>query len=349
MNSGARHELAAAGIGDPILQQGYLHARRLNARHGRTYFLATWLLPPEKRPFVHALYGFARYADDIVDLPTAETADDRANRLQRWADAFVADLDRGASADPICHAVIDTINRWGIPASYFIDFLESMRTDLTVTEYATYDDLRRYMWGSAAVIGLQMLPILGQANDSVDTEMVRSCAIDLGLAFQLTNFIRDIAEDLDRGRIYLPQDSLRRFGVTRDDLRQARVTATTTAPIRRLIAFEAERARLLYRSARPGIDGVHPASRECLHTALALYREILDRIAEVDYNVFAGRVSVGLFRRGRVAVPALLRARAHRRRSRLPARSGAKAATRTPPLRSDDAGRPRAPRSATGG
>jgi 15-cis-phytoene synthase len=313
MISGARRELAAAGIGDPRLQHGYLLARRLNARHGRTYYLATWLLPPEKRPYVHALYGFARYADDIVDLPTAGIAEGRAERLQRWADAFVADLGRGASADPICNAVIHTITRWKIPPSYFTDFLASMRTDLTVTEYATYDDLCGYMWGSAAVIGLQMLPILGPADDTVDTEMLRSCAVDLGLAFQLTNFIRDIAEDLDRGRIYLPQDSLRRFGITRDDLAEARATGATTAPIRALIAFEVERTRLLYQSARPGIDGVHPTSRDCLHTALRLYREILDRIEEADYNVFAERISVGLARRGRVAVPALVRARRYRR------------------------------------
>jgi 15-cis-phytoene synthase len=310
----ARHELAAAGITDPTLRHGYVAARRLNAQHGRTYFLATWLLPPPKRPYVHALYGFARYADDIVDLPARDaSADDRAERLVRWADSFLADLDRGGSADPICHATIDTIRRWQIPASYFADFLHSMRTDLTVTQYPTYADLRRYMWGSAAVIGLQMLPILGRADDGVDMDMLQGCAVDLGLAFQLTNFVRDVAEDLDRGRIYLPQDSLRRFGVTADDLVQARVTGRTTAPIRSLIAFEAERARSLYQSARPGIDGVHPASRDCLHTALTLYRGILDCVEKADYNVFARRVSVSLVRRARVAVPGLMRAREQRR------------------------------------
>ena len=120
-----------------------------------------------------------------------------------WSDGVLADLERGRSADPVCLAVIDTIRRWDIPLSHFRDFLDSMRMDLTVTEYATFEDLTRYTWGSAAVIGLEMMPILGRAHENIPWPALRPHAIDLGVAFQLTNFIRDVAEDLGL-RAHLP-------------------------------------------------------------------------------------------------------------------------------------------------
>jgi 15-cis-phytoene synthase len=297
------NDLDAAGIVDPALRAGYRLCRSSNARHGRTYYLATLLLPPPKRPYVHALYGFARHADDMVD-ETGHSSDE----FRTWSQDFLAELDWGATSDPITRAVLDTIARWQIPHSYFAEFLEAMELDLTVTGYATYDDLARYMWGSAAVIGLQMLPILGRADESVPWDKLEMHAIDLGYAFQLTNFIRDVAEDLRRGRVYLPQECLDQFGVDRDRLRRGRVDE----PIRNLLAWEIERARALYRRAEPGIDLVHPTSRECLRTALTLYEEILDEIERADYDVFSRRVTVGLARRGVVGLSGLrgsLRAR----------------------------------------
>ncbi|HEX8768830.1 MAG TPA: phytoene/squalene synthase family protein, partial [Jatrophihabitans sp.] len=246
---GAQRELRAAGILEPRTQAGYARARALNAQHGRTYYLATQLLPVAKRPYVHALYGFARYADDIVDdLDPRLTPAERARRFDAWAQTFVADLERGVSAHPICQAVLDTIERWQIPPEHFVDFLHSMRMDLTVTEYQDFDGLAKYMWGSAAVIGLQMLPILGREDERVAWSRLARPAADLGLAFQLTNFLRDVGEDLDRNRIYLPQESLDRFGVDRAALLRARATGAATEPIQQLIAFELERARGLYRS-----------------------------------------------------------------------------------------------------
>jgi len=226
-----RRELAAAGIHDPALRASYERCRQLNARNGKTYYLATLLLPPDRRPYVHALYGFARYADDLVDLDADLSAPDRVARFRAWSAGFLTDLEAGRSADPVGRALLDTVQRWQIPTDYFRDFLESMAMDLTVTEYATYADLERYMWGSAAVIGLQMLPILGRADDSVTPEALEPRAIALGQAFQLTNFIRDVGEDLDRGRIYLPQDTLTEFGVDRELLAQRRITE----PIRQVL------------------------------------------------------------------------------------------------------------------
>ena len=296
-----RRALVAAGITSRHLAEGYRLCRQLNAAHGKTYYLATLLLPPAKRPYVHALYGFARYADDIVDGFGA----DRAARFDAWSADFLADLQLGTSTDPVCRAVIDTIGRWDIPHSYFADFLRAMRSDLTATTYPTHDDLAAYMWGSAAVIGLEMLPILGRADAKIGREVLEPYAVDLGIAFQLTNFLRDVAEDLARGRVYLPQESLSRFGVDRDRLRRAVRAGAADEPIRNLLAAEIARTRDLYLRAVPGIELVHPTSRDCLRTAVALYSRILDQIEAADYNVFRGRLTVPITRRAGVAARGL--------------------------------------------
>jgi 15-cis-phytoene synthase len=304
-----RRALVAAGITSRHLANGYQLCRRLNAAHGKTYYLATLLLPPAKRPYVHALYGFARYADDIVD----GFGPDRADRFEAWSAEFLADLELGTSVYPVCRAVIDTIGRWDIPHSYFADFLSAMRSDLTATSYQTHDDLAAYMWGSAAVIGLEMLPILGRADPTIDREVLEPYAADLGIAFQLTSFLRDIAEDLARGRVYLPQESLSRFGVDRDRLCRAVRAGAVDEPIRNLLAAEIARTRDLYLRAVPGIELVHPTSRDCLRTAAALYSRILDEIEAADYNVFGGRLTVPVGRRAGVAARGLVGALVARR------------------------------------
>ena len=176
-------ELDAAGITGAALRASYARCRALNAEHGQTYYLATLLLPPGRRPFVHALYGFARTVDDIVDdLSAGLDPDERAERLAGWGSDFLADLDWGGTSDPVSRAVIDTVQRWSIPRGYFADFLESMRIDLFRTSYESYEDLETYMWGSAAVIGLEMLPILGRRDDTVRWDVLEPYAIALGTA-----------------------------------------------------------------------------------------------------------------------------------------------------------------------
>jgi phytoene synthase len=296
-----RRDLDAAGINGAALRASYTLCRSINAEHGKTYFLSTLLLPPRKRPFVHALYGFARHVDDVIDDHAGLAAPERAKWLAQWSADFLADLDWGATSDPVSRAVIHTIERWQIPANYFADFFDAMRMDLTVSSYPTYADLAKYMWGSAAVIGLQMLPILGRRDDAVRWDVLESHAIALGTAFQLTNFIRDVADDLRRGRVYLPQESLDEFGVDRERLARGRVDE----PIRNLLAWEIERARGLYAEAEPGIGLVHATSQDCLRTAFTLYAEILDEIERADYDVFSRRVQVGLARRAQVGLAGL--------------------------------------------
>jgi 15-cis-phytoene synthase len=279
---------------DIDLTAAYERSRQLHRQHGRTYYLATRLLPGWKRRHVHALYGFTRYADEIVDrtedLPPAE----RAARLQEFADRFL----RGETDDPLLPAVLHTIAVFDLDPEDFRKFLRSMAMDLTVMSYPTYDDLLDYMEGSAAVIGTMMLPILG----SRDPAAAREPARQLGLAFQLTNFIRDVAEDLDRGRTYLPDEHLKQFGVTREDLEQR----VATPKIKDLIRYEVSVARDHYRLAAPGIPLLNPGSQACMRTAFRLYGGILEEVEAADYDVFTRRATVPNRRRASVAVSSLL-------------------------------------------
>jgi phytoene synthase len=300
----SRHELDAAEIVDPALRASYDACRRLNAAHGRTYYLATLLLPAAKRPAVHALYAFARHADDLVDTldPTVSlAAKDRA--LAGWADCFL----RGDTDDALLPAVLDTIARYDIPRSLFSDFLDSMRMDLTTTSYETWEDLLGYVHGSAAVIGEQLLPVLGTMPAM--REVAAPYARDLGIGFQLANFIRDVGEDLRRDRVYLPMADLDGFGLTKADLS----TGVVDGRVRRLLGFEIGRARELFRSAEPGIRLLDPASRDCVRTASTLYGGILDAVERADYRVLDRRVAVGPGRRAAIAIPGLIRAARARR------------------------------------
>jgi len=293
-----RRILDAAGITDPALRAAYARCRTLHARFGRTYYLATLLLPPWKRPYVHALYGFARYADEIVDNESPHT---RARHFTAWSQSALRELTADASiADPVTTALRDTMRRWDIPVGYVEAFLRSMAADLSTTDYQTIDELNEYMYGSAAVIGLQIVPILEPL-----TAEAYPRAQAMGEAFQLTNFIRDVAEDLRRERVYLPAADRRRFGVTREMLTER----TPTPQVRDWLRFEIDRTRQLYAYAVGGIPMLAPSSRPCIETAYQLYGGILEAVEDAAYEVLDRRVAVSLPSRLRVAAPAYLRAR----------------------------------------
>lgn len=276
-----------------LLQQSYEECKRLNALHGKTYYLATLLLPAAKRPPVHALYGFARYADEIVDdLASTLSPEEKANALRTWGDSVLADLRKGESNDLIGRALVDTVKRYSIPLDYFDAFMTSMEMDLTVTRYKTYEDLMTYVYGSAVVIGLEMLPILGYS----DPRAIEA-ATALGTAFQLANFIRDIDEDIDRGRIYMPLDDLARFGVSEEMLLKRKLTPEIIEAIKYQIA----RVRDLQDKAEAGIQYLDPISRPCIRAASELYCGIVDEIEANGYDVFGKRASTSKWRRARVA------------------------------------------------
>ncbi|MFD9303380.1 phytoene/squalene synthase family protein [Streptomyces sp. NPDC060048] len=298
-----RRELDAAAITDPALRAAFERCRRLNARHGKTYFLATRLLPAARRPAVHALYAFARLADDIVDDLTAPAGPaDRALRLQALSHDLRTAMNGGPGCRPVVTAVAHTARRYRIPHRHFDDFLTSMRSDLTVTDYDTLEALRAYMHGSAAVIGLQMLPVLGHTTPLGEAAPYAGA---LGEAFQLTNFIRDVGEDLDRDRVYLPADLLAADGVDRELLLWSRRTGRPDPRITRALHCAADLARRFYTAARPGLDMLEPVSRPCVRTAFVLYGEILDAVARDGYASVHHRSSVPLTRRAAVAAAGL--------------------------------------------
>jgi phytoene synthase len=272
------------------LEESYELCRQFNKRHGTTYYWSTLVLPKAKRPHVFALYGFCRYADDIVDdlgpVPVAE----RAAALASFGERFFADLARGESDDPVLKAVVNTVRELRIDPECFRRFLRSMTMDLTVERYETWDDLLDYMDGSAAVIGEMMLPVL---------EPTASAAIaharDLGNAFQLTNFLRDINEDLDRGRVYIPQEDVRRFGV---DLAARRCTPEFV----QLMQFEIARCRELYASADIGLSMLPKQSARSIGAARVLYGRILDKIEARQYDVFSGRASVSTWEKAAMVI-----------------------------------------------
>ncbi|MBW1602035.1 phytoene/squalene synthase family protein [Streptomyces sp. JJ66] len=294
-------ELAAAGVHDPVLRAAYERCRRVNARGGATYFLATRLLTPCRRPAVHALYGFARHADDIVDdvegVPGQADTAARTRALDALDATVRQALATGRSDHPLLAALADTAARYRIEPAHFTDFMHSMRMDLHITDYPSWQALRTYTHGSAAVIGLQLLPVLGTV---APREEAAPHAASLGVAFQLTNFLRDVGEDLDRGRIYLPGDLLAAHGVYRELLVWCRATGTTEPRVRAALREAIAVTRGIYRHAAEGIDLLHPASRPCVRTAFVLYHAILNRIEAADYAVMDRRAVVP--RRYRAAV-----------------------------------------------
>lgn len=297
-------ELHAAGVHDAWLRESYRYCRRLNARYGRTFFLATRLLAPAQRPAVHALYGFARYADDILDdIDCNDNVEQRKRRLETLAAKFF-DGDEHRD-DPVLAAVLHTVRSYRIAPVFFDDFLASMRMDLTVTDYANRAELNRYMRGSAEVIGLQMLPILGTVGPLEDAVPYAEA---LGVAFQLTNFLRDVNEDLCRNRVYLPSDELAAYGVDRDVLMWCHTHRRTDPRVRQALRAQHDLTRGVYRQAHQGITLLAPRSRPCVTAALTLYSEILDRIESLDFAVFQQRASVGITRRLRVFSGGLVRA-----------------------------------------
>ena len=298
-------ELKAAGITGSELRNSYLECKRLNNLHGKTYFLATRLLPPAKRPFVHALYGFARYADEIVDdLASTLSENEKAEALKSWGDEVLANIKSGKSHDHIGAALVDTVTRFSIPISYFEAFLHSMTMDLAVTEYHTYEDLYEYVYGSAAVIGLQMVPVLGTISKQSMAE-ANIAAEKLGTAFQLANFIRDIGEDLTRGRVYLPVTELQSHGVTREMLEERIVTPQ----IKNALKEQIQRVRSLQAEAKVGINLLSAESRACIEAASELYCGIVDEVEKIDYQIFDKRAKTSNWRRLKVALPAYIKAR----------------------------------------
>ena len=278
------------------LEDSYENCRALHRAHGTTYYWATKALPTVIQPHVHALYGLCRYADDIVDRLDGTAVAARSAALKQLRDELDEGLCRRHSDHPVLKAVVHTAGAFDLAPSLFDRFFTAMTSDLTITSFATYGDLLQYMDGSAAVIGEMMLPLL----DPIDLAAARPGARALGVAFQLTNFLRDVGEDLDRGRIYFPVDELQRFAT---DPNERRVDDAW----RSFCRFQIQRIRAIYAEADEGINYLSGRAAAGISASRVLYSEILDRIERNDFDVFSTRARVPLPRKLAVASSALWR------------------------------------------
>ncbi|CAM3998398.1 phytoene/squalene synthase family protein [Smaragdicoccus niigatensis] len=310
---------------EETLRAAYTHARNVAAGHGRTYYLATRMLPAERRSAIHALYAFARMVDDVIDVEAghqlsythcAEQLDLLEHYLRQLTSGVELpdDHDIDDETRHVLAALTDTIRRFDIASEPFWDFFASMRMDLPGTptyhpSYQTMADLKAYMRGSAAGIGLQMVPVLGTI---VDVHEAEPYAAALGEAFQVTNFLRDVGEDLDRDRVYLPADELAAFGVDEDLLRHCHATGTTDRRLVRALAHFIALNRGQYRYAVQGIPMLSPIAQPAIWAAYRLYSSILDYIEEGGYPVLHTRVIVPNRRRLAIALPLAGKALAHR-------------------------------------
>jgi phytoene synthase len=264
--------------GDHTLQKAYQQCSRVTAQHSKSFYMASALLPEEKRAAVRALYAFCRTVDDIVDEQEGE---DREARLEYWRD-----VSRSANApddNPVAAAWADTLVRYHIPRHYALQLIDGVQRDLLQSRYPHFEDLSTYCYGVASTVGLMSMYIIGfRSSEAVPY------AIKLGVALQMTNILRDVAEDHERGRVYLPVDEMQAFGITEQDLAAGQASDRW----QKFMRFQVERTRQLYAEAWPGIQMLEREGQMAIGAASSLYQGILDVIERNNYDVFRGRASL---------------------------------------------------------
>ena len=260
------------------LKASQAHCRSVAKNRAKNFYYSFVLLSPERKNAMCAMYAFMRYCDDLSDEPGAtQTA------MDRWREALVAALAGQPDSSPVWPAFLDAVERYKIPPGYFHDMIEGVASDLAPRTFHTFDELYRYCYQVASAVGLTIVHIFG-----FDSPDVLPLAEKCGIAFQLTNILRDVREDADLGRVYLPSDDLERFGVPVDDLRHSRRTEAFGS----LMEFEIARARRYYRESAPLVDLIHKESRRSLRALIAIYSGLLERIAESPSDVLTRRISL---------------------------------------------------------
>ena len=274
----AAHLAADQTVDASLLHTAYSYCESVTALHSRSFYMASGLLPGEKRRSVRALYAFCRVTDDLVDR-----AEDGAGRLalEDWRRRLVSQTP--PQDDLVAVAWAHARQRHGVPWRYAEHFIDGVARDLEQTRYQTFDELAAYSYGVASTVGLMSMHIIGfQGPEAIPY------AIKLGVALQMTNILRDVAEDWQRGRLYLPQEELEHFGVSETEIAGGRVTPAW----RRLMAFQVERTRRLYDEAGPGVHLLNRDGRFAIAAAADLYRGILRDIERHGYDVFNRRAFV---------------------------------------------------------
>jgi phytoene synthase len=275
------------------LEQSSAHCRAVAKKRARNFYYSFILLPPEKKNAMCAIYAFMRYCDDLSDEPGATRSE-----MDRWRDALTAALAGHPGDNPSWPALIDSVQRYSIPHEYFYEMIQGVASDLEPRTIQTFDELYQYCYRVASVVGLTTIHIFGFTSPEA-LPLAEKC----GVAFQLTNILRDVHEDAELGRIYLPAEDLARFGVSADDLKNAR----RTEQFGRLMEFETERARRYYRESAPLLDLIQPQSRPSLWALIAIYSRLLDHLAEAQYDVLTRRISLSSLEKSWIVLRAALR------------------------------------------
>jgi phytoene synthase len=273
-------------------ERSYEFCRKIARRRAKNFYYSFVLLSRPQRNAMCAIYAFMRYCDDLSDEPGATRAG-----IDQWRTEMEAALEGNFSGHPVWPAFHHTVRRFCIPHEYFREMIDGVLSDLEPRRFETFEQLYRYCYQVASVVGLTTIHIFG-----FDTRSALPLAEKCGVAFQLTNILRDIREDAERGRIYLPAEDLRRFGVSEDDLRAGR----GGEEFLRLMQFEAERARAYYNESRPLLDLIHPRSRASLWALIAIYSRLLERIEGSNYDVFRRRVRLPLWEKSWIVWRALV-------------------------------------------
>lgn len=264
------------------LQDGLEECRKITRRYGTSFYFATQFFSKEVREGIYAVYAFARIPDEIVDDPLLTDDKLAVAKLNDWRDEWLEAMQSGRGKTDVMDAIVNTFRKYQIPIDHGEAFLRSMFLDKEKSRYQNYAELEDYMYGSAGVIGLMVTRIVGYSSDAAF-----EYAEKLGYAFQLTNFLRDVQQDCDDlGRIYLPQDELRRFDLSDTDIENH----TFDARFVEFMKFQIQRNRKIYSDARDGISLLRWRGRLAIRIAYVLYKAILREIERKNYNVYAGRV-----------------------------------------------------------
>jgi len=275
------------------LDESYAWCRRVARRRAKNFYYSFVLLSSRQRDSMCALYAFMRYCDDLSDEPGATLAP-----IERWRCALAEALEGRFDGHPVWPAFYDTVERYRIPHRYFYEMIDGIASDLEPKQPENFEELYRYCYCVASVVGLTTIHIFGFEK----TEAI-PLAEKCGVAFQLTNILRDIREDAQRGRIYLPAEDLQRFGVTAADLN----AGARTENVIELMRFEAARARAYYDESWPLLDLVHAGSRPSLQALISIYSQLLDRIERSNYDVFARRIRLSSLQKSWIVARAALR------------------------------------------
>jgi phytoene synthase len=274
------------------LEQSYAHCRAVSKRRARNFYYSFVLLPLEKKNAMCAIYAFMRYCDDLSDEPGATRS-----AMIHWREALTEALAGRPDGNPMWPAFLDSVERYSIPHEYFYEMIEGVASDLEPRAIANFGELYQYCYRVASVVGLTTIHIFGfTSQDAVP--LAEKC----GVAFQLTNILRDVREDAVLGRVYLPEEDLSRFGVAVDDLKNGR----RTEQFGRLMEFETERARRYYRESAPLLNLIEPKSRPSLWALIAIYSRLLDHLAASHYDVLTRRISLSSLEKSWIVLRAAL-------------------------------------------